>query len=121
MGKSGLIWVGEQFYKTQEDFLREARSMGISRRVSVVPKGFKLGTWVLLAHRRGVPHQEDIPDGLFAEFEVKQTRWIPAIFSVFKPFALEYVVKGGETEEELERLVRRGLTPVKVEIERRAY
>lgn len=48
----GLIWIGEQFYPTADAFRQEAQDMGISRRISRVPKGFKVGkTWVMLAHR----------------------------------------------------------------------
>lgn len=39
----------------------------------------------------------------------------PAIFTAFIPKAVEYVVKGDEPEEELERMVKRGIRPVKVE------
>ena len=32
---------------------------------------------------------------------------------MFKPSAVEYVVKGTETEEELQDLTKRGITPVR--------
>lgn len=112
MGMAGLIWIGEKFYKTPSDFLREANTMGISRRISTVPKGFELGrTWVLLAHRKGIPHVHMWdPDN---EPEPKQ-EYDAAIFSVFRPSAIEYVTRGDETEDDLERLAKRGLTPVKI-------
>ena len=54
MGKAGLLWIGEQFYPTPGEFTREAEELGISRRISAVPRDFKLGeTWVLFAHRKG--------------------------------------------------------------------
>lgn len=122
IGMAGLIWIGEAYYKTVEDFQAEANLMGISRRISTVPKGFKLGgTWVLLAHRKGIrkaakaldvnaqwPAQGNLPT-------IDTYIWTPAIFTIFKPQAIEYVVKGDETEEDLERLVKRGLTPIKVQ------
>ena len=40
----------------------------------------------------------------------------PGVFSAFKPTAVEYVVRGDETKEELETKVKRGITPVKVQI-----
>jgi hypothetical protein len=104
MGKAGLIWVEEKFYPTAEDFMKEAQAQGISRRVSAIPRGFKLGeTWVLLAHRLAVSHI--LPEGCSTNGEkvIHQA----AIFRVFKPSAVyiatstEYVVKGTETEEEL--------------------
>jgi len=110
IGKAGLIWIGEQFYKTPQDFLQEAREQGISRRISTVPKGFEPGkTWVLLAHRKGIA-PADTPD---APGDYSRGH-IPAIFAMFKPQAIEYVVKGDETQEELERIIKRGLTPVRV-------
>jgi hypothetical protein len=110
MGKAGLIWVGEKFYPTAEDFMKEAQAQGISRRVSAIPRGFKLGeTWVLLAHRLAVSHI--LPEGCSTNGEkvIHQA----AIFRVFKPSAVEYVVKGTETEEELQDLTKRGITPVR--------
>lgn len=112
LGKAGLLWVGEAFYKTPADFLDEARRMGLSRRIHSVPKGFRLGeTWVLLAHRKAIPETVPVRGGLPGAME---TVWKPGIFSLFRPTALEYVVKGDETELELEHLAMRGLTPVVV-------
>jgi len=112
---AGLIWIGGAFYKTPEDFLSEAREQGISRRISTVPKAFKPGkTWVLLAHRKVIKGCSEPPPGS------GDLVFTPAIFSVFKPQAVEYVTKGDETQEELERIVKRGLTPVEVN-PRRAY
>lgn len=105
MGKVGLLWVGEKFYPTPEDFNREAAEMGISWRLSAVPKGFTLGeTWVCLAHRKAirVPSVEG------------QVEAYPGIFRIFKPEAIEYVVTGRETPKYLESLMAKGITPVKV-------
>src|SRR5262245_27750873 len=41
-GRWGLLWVGAQFYKTPADFTDEAARLGISRRISTLPKEFKL-------------------------------------------------------------------------------
>jgi len=95
-----LIWVGGKFYSTKS-FLNEAVKMGISRRISVVPKDFVLGeTWVLLAHRETPIEGHE---------ETK-----PAIFSVFRPERIEYIVKPDDPEEKLERLEKRGITLVDV-------
>lgn len=118
VGRAGLIWVGEKFYPTVEEFKREASVMGISRRISAIPRGFKVGeTWVLLAHRKAIPKEVDIPaeeGGVLPGIQLTRTEWEPGIFFVFKPTAVEYVVKGDEAEEEIERLERRGVVPVKV-------
>ena len=59
-GKHGLLWIGESFYKTPDDFYREAGTQGVSRKIKAVPKEFKLGeTWVLLAHRKAVRNPEN--------------------------------------------------------------
>ena len=103
--KAGLLWVGEKFYRTPHDFAREAMQMGVSRRISAIPKGVVVGeTWVFLAHRKAIMA---IDDG-------GEITYTPGIFHLFKPSRIEYVVKGTETEEELQRLVDRGIMPVQV-------
>lgn len=104
-GRHGLLWIGQSFYKTPETFLREASERGISRRLRGVPNDFKVGeTWVFLAHISAIPpHPLDVDDTAH-----------PGIFSCFLPRAVEYVVRGDETEEFLERVVKRGIEPVRV-------
>ena len=122
IGRAGLIWIGEQFYPTPRSFLAEAAALGVSRRISAVPREFKVGeTWVLLGHRKAIekacPECGDEPGG-DPECPVCEGRafvHIPGVITAFQPRAVEYVVKGDETEEELEALVARGLTPVRVE------
>ena len=102
IGRAGLLWVGEQFYPTPEDWLKEASQMGISRRIKSVPHGFKVGeTWVAMAHRKAIKIGDD--------------KYQAAIFHVFCPSRIEYVVKGTETDEEIATLEKRGFTLVKVE------
>lgn len=104
IGKAGLIWIGEKFYPTPESFLLEADAMGISRRIHSVPRNFILGeTWIALAHIRAIPAP------ILTEEKPKR-----GIFRLFRPTAIEYVVTGKESEEELESLVKRGIKPVKV-------
>lgn len=101
--RAGLLWIGREFYKTPEEFTSEAAKLGISRRIHSVPRGFKLGEdWVMIAHRQAWPGKEP------GEF-------VPAVFQMFKPTAIEYITRGNETEEELEALAARGITPVKVQ------
>lgn len=99
--RCGLLWVGGSFYERPEDWINEAALQGVSRRISRVPKGFKVGeTLVLMAHRK----HHKMNDGM----------WMPAIFHAFIPTALEYVVKGSESESQLAAMEKRGITPVKV-------
>jgi len=105
--RSGLLWIGEAYYKTPFHFSEEAARMGISRRLSAVPREFKLGeTWVLLAHPRA---------GLLrsAEGEVKEC---PGVFSVFRPTRIEQIVTQSQSEdpEFMEGLEKRGITVVVV-------
>ncbi len=120
--KVGLLWVGEQFYKTPEDFAHEAREQGISRRINNVPKEFKLGqTVVWLAHRKAIPTRCPTcnGDGVFEvgvcqECKGEQVIYIPGVFTVFKPQRIEYIVRGTETEEQLENMIGRGIEPVRL-------
>ena len=41
--RAGLIWIGEKYYPTTLEFQLEAAEMGISRRITVIPRGFKVG------------------------------------------------------------------------------
>lgn len=100
--KMGLLWIGEAFYKTPQDWIDEGAKQGISRRISGVPRGFKAGEhWVAVAHKKAIAN----PDGTFTA----------AIFHVFKPTVVQYVTDGTESEDELNELERRGLELVKLE------
>jgi hypothetical protein len=113
--RAGLLWIGEAFYKTPADFTAEAARQGVSRRISSLPKGFEVGkTWVFFAHRKcshgtqecaacggdGLPPVEARTSGdLYCAVcggtgKVKPT--FPGIFIVFRPRALERIVKQSE-------------------------
>jgi hypothetical protein len=117
LGRCGLLWIGEAFYKTPADWLKESKEQGISRRISTVPNDFEVGkTWVLVAHNKAIAEPCKLQDVRSCEVcEGSMWHYTPAVFQLFKPQAIEYVVKGDETEEELERLVKRGITPVRIE------
>jgi hypothetical protein len=123
MGKVGLLWVGKAFYETPQEFSREAAMMGISRRISAIPRDFKCGeTWVWLAHPEVVnnptpppakPDTDDEEEIALYEQELAEYRSkLPGVFRVFRPQRVEYVVKGTESDEDIELLVKRGITPV---------
>ncbi len=124
IGKAGLLWIGGLYYKTPAAFDQEASDQGISRRIGRVPRGFVPGeTWVLLGHRKAVSEKCPECKGNGGEFgnakcdacDSTGTVDIPGIFKLFRPSAIEYVVTGKETEEELGKIVKRGITPIKVE------
>jgi hypothetical protein len=109
---AGLLWIGEKFYKNTASFQRESEAMGISRRITMVPRNFRLGeTWVALAHRKAI----NLPNPYAGKGP--ETIEKPGIFHIFKPSRIEYVVKSDDSEEKLEKLEKRGFTLVKVEKE----
>lgn len=128
--KMGLLWIGEQFYKTPEDWIKEGQTMGISRRIKSIPHGFRLGeTWIAVAHIHVIPGSYIVDfdkSGLCIEHEpnAKGTKCKKcgankqgdqsAIFQVFRPSAIEYVVKEDDPEDKLVDLEKRGITLVKV-------
>ena len=106
-GLSGLIWVGEKYYRFPETFIAEANRMHINRRIHAVPQGFVIGeTWVFLAHVKAIFKRED-----------SRATYTPGVFRAYKPTGIEYVVRGDETDATLEKMIKRGITPVKVEKE----
>lgn len=110
--------------------MEEGRDMGISRRIKAVPKGFKVGeTWVAVGHIEAIPggyvtdfekqglcleHEPNAKGTACKRCKAKKEKGKPAIFQVFRPTAIEYVVKGTESEKELEAIEERGIKLVQV-------
>lgn len=125
--RAGLLWIGGSFYEEPEDWTREASVMGVSRRIRAVPRGFEIGeTWVAVGHRRAVRSgYVDVATGTEylslshayrlggTDMSLEEIR-APGVFHLFRPERIEYVVRGDETEEELEKLGKRGIEPVRV-------
>jgi hypothetical protein len=100
----GLMWVGTKFYPNTNEFTKEAMIMGVSKRIARIPQDFVIGeTWIALAHPKAII--ETAGNNVIAT---------PGIFHAFKPSRIEYVVTGKETEDQLNRLKKRGLTLVNV-------
>lgn len=79
--RAGLLWIGEAFYRNPHAFMREAAMMGVSRKVSAIPRDFVLGeTVVYLAHRRAIADTEAnlLPS--------------PGVFTAFVPTRVDLVV-----------------------------
>lgn len=118
--RAGLIWIGARFYPTPDEFMDEAARMGVSRRISQVPRDLVVGeTWVALAHPKAVPGEcehgapagavcSNCSDGMSAG------EWRGGVVTFFRPTGIEYIVKGSETEEELDALEKRGFRLVRV-------
>lgn len=105
--RAGLLWIGEKFY-TPDEFEAEATRLGISRRIASVATGFKVGETLVLLASRKVMCVGATGSGELVSYK-------PAIFAAFVPTAIEYVVKGDETDEQLHRLEAQGCTLVRVE------
>ena len=123
-----LMNVGEGYYKTPEDFMAEARRLGISKRIPFIPKELKLGeTVVYLAHPRAcevkVPAVMQQAMAIVEESETKQPRLMEAernekklgIFCAFIPQRIEKLIKESEaTPETIEALKKRNITTIPV-------
>ena len=85
---AGLMWVGEKYY-TPASFTAEATEMGISKKVSAIPRGFEMGKhWIYLAHMRA--------------------GYTAGIFCVFRPSHVELVIADPEVvPDEAKRLYDR--------------
>lgn len=119
--RAGLIWIGAKFYPTPQAFMAEALRMGVSRRISQVPRDLVIGeTWIALAHPRAIAGECDhgVPVGIGCakcEDGTSAGEWRGGVITFFRPTAIEYIVKGTETEDELDALEARGFRLVKVE------
>jgi hypothetical protein len=129
--RMGLLWVGEKFYATPADFLKEGMAQGVSRRLAAIPRDFILGeTLVLFAHAKAMikkcptcaagvnldAPREGTP-GLFADCEEcagTGSVFGAGIFGCFRPTRIEYIVKADDTTEKLEGIEKRGITLVKL-------
>jgi len=103
----GLIWIGTAFYPSPTAFIEEARSMGISRRITAVPRNFRLGkTWVFLAH----PKVRQVIN------EAGKAEWQAGVFRMFKPERIEKIITESQLDDEREmaKLREAGITPVAV-------
>lgn len=124
IGRVGLLWVGESFYPTPQDWMMESSRLGVSRRIHRMPKGFVLGeTCVAVAHRKALSRPCDCA-GTFRltndpckKCGDSGTVNVPAVFHLFKPTEVQYVTAGDESDDEIERLEKRGITPVKVTVQ----
>lgn len=134
--KAGLLWIGEKFYPTPADFLQESREMGMSRRITAVPRGFKAGeTWVLLAHPKAVTcsacagigslstdeysaagfHVDEADAGKPVKCQACDgTGKAPGIFYVLRPDRIEKIITETQSHdaELMADLEKKGITPV---------
>jgi len=120
-----MMWVGDKFY-TPQSFTEEAATLGPSKRISAVPKWFKLGMWVFLAHEQVI--EKPCPACAALTGTVPMLLVIenceecggagivktPAIFYAFRPTRIEKVIRKSTSEEVRKDLEERGYTLVEV-------
>lgn len=127
IGKAGLLWIGEKFYKTPGEFTKEGVAMGFSRRIKALPRGFKVGeTWVLLAHSKTIetwedastpteagPKEADAQILLDAPAIEQRKVFKPGVFTLWRPSAVEKILPESKRDsDEVKELIERGITPV---------
>jgi hypothetical protein len=107
--KYGLMWVGARYY-TPENFVKEAKDVGVCKRIAKIPKDLEFGkTWILLAHKK-VPFSSELePNGL----RTNEPEYKPAIFYAFRPTKVEKLIwESKATKRRLNKLKKQGITPV---------
>jgi hypothetical protein len=60
-------------------------------------------------------YEREHADLLAAKYNEEEAAALPGIFHAFLPKRIEYVCRGDETDDEIEMLERRGITPVRVQ------
>lgn len=121
-----IMLVGERYY-TPEGFLEEAHRLGVSKRIPFIPKGLELGkTVIYLAHHKAAEVRQPVAlqqaMSILEESQTSQPRLLEVekkpektlgIFTAFIPHRVEKLIwQSQATPEELERLEKRGITPV---------
>ncbi len=104
--KAYVVWVGESFYETPEQFLEEARRMGISRKIHAVPEDLEIGDWIFLGYRKIIPTGEYAKD--------KSEILAPGIFHAFQVNTIEKLLTESQQKDQyyVKTLLDRGITPV---------
>lgn len=115
-GRCGLLWIGESFYKTPEEFTAEGSILGVCRRVKAPPRGVEVGkTWVMLAHPKAYYYTKPAEGHGIWEGECLPTDGKgPGIFTAFRIQSIEKCVTAQEMQDEAEmdKLRERNITPV---------
>jgi len=94
--KAMVMFVGDKFYSPRK-FIDEALRMGISKRVSSLPKWFEVGkTWLYLAHNKAILKQRVDPETNKPVFDEKTEQPVmdsfPGLIGCFQPVQIDLVV-----------------------------
>jgi len=123
-----IMLVGAGNYPTPQDFMNEARIMGVSKRIPFIPKDLELGkTVVYLAHPKACEVREPAvlqqAMAIVEGSETNQPRLLETekitkglgIFCAFIPKRVEKLIWESElTDEKREQLAKRDITPIPV-------
>ena len=85
--KCGLMFIGDKFY-SPASFIKEAKKLGVSKRIAYIPKDLELGkTYILLAHQKA--GKKEIEDK--TTLTGKRIVDVPAVFYAFVPKRIEQI------------------------------
>jgi len=110
--KCGLMFIGDKFY-SPASFIKEAKKLGVSKRIAYIPKDLELGkTYILLAHQKA--GKKEIEDK--TTLTGKRIVDVPAVFYAFVPKRIEQIITKTQSKDKefMESLEERGITPIPV-------
>ena len=132
-GKAALMWIGAGHYPTPDDFIKEGAEQGISKRLSTVPKDFKIGeTVVFFAHPKALltykEHGEQRAIN-FGQTNHNEAEYLPGIICTCRPDKIEKLVLQSEyddwyfinheketrTEKHFKRLLKMSIAKIQIE------
>ncbi len=109
--RAGLLWIGKKQYPPQR-FLQEAVSVGISRRIGAIPRGFEPGkTVVYLAHPEAIPPGHVALGGHGDEDDEKSKA---AIVAAFRPWLERIFSEADKDSEKVRKAIEQGIRPMLV-------
>jgi hypothetical protein len=92
---AGMFWISEQHYRSAAFFFSEARTMPIQIRIKRLHCGVKIGSWVMLAHRKSIVDYSNGANGWVDNNGEAHTdiTYLPGVFTTMRVEAIEYVME----------------------------
>lgn len=106
----GVMWVGEKYYPTPEDFICEGQRMGISKKIPPnIPKGIKIGDWFFFLHKKAVQKETKDEHG-----KLTGTTQEPGVFFIAKLTQIHRIVTEAQARDKkfVQDLEDQGITAV---------
>jgi len=102
-----IMGVGENHYPKPQDFIEEARRLGVSKRIPAVPRDVVIGkTKIFLTHKKALTCQEKDAKG--------NDKYQAGVIYAFVVTAVEQIVKQSEYEGVKDQLAKRNIRAVPV-------